>query len=91
MDNLGGALHLHLSDSYHMNEPMHQKNKQGFVMQTKAPYDDGASKRGGLYFKSGKDACMSSNVKTLHIFFICCRKNPQLSPARLGTKNKRNH
>jgi hypothetical protein len=44
--------------------------------------------RGGdLYFKSGKDACMSSNVKTLHIFFICCRKNPQCSPARLGTKS----
>jgi len=58
-------------------------------MQTKAPNDDEASKRGGLYFKSGKDACMSSNVKTLHIFFICCRKNPQCSPARLGTKKKR--
>jgi hypothetical protein len=27
-------------------------------------------REGDLYFKSGKDACMSSNVKTLHIFFI---------------------
>ena len=38
-------------------------------MQTKAPYDDGSSKRGDLYFESGKDACMSANVKTLYIFF----------------------
>jgi hypothetical protein len=74
MDSLGWALHLHLSDGYHMNEPMHQKNKEGFGMQTKAPYDDGASKRGGLYFKSGKDACMSSNLKALRIFLSCYRK-----------------
>jgi hypothetical protein len=44
-----------------MNEPMHRKNKEGFGMQTNAPYDDGASKRGDLYFKSSKDACISSN------------------------------
>jgi hypothetical protein len=38
-------------------------------MQTKAPYDDGASKKGDLYSKSGKNACMSSNLKTLHNCF----------------------
>jgi hypothetical protein len=26
-------------------------------------------KMGGLYFKSGKDACMSSNLKALHTYF----------------------
>ena len=30
--------------------------------------------RGGLYFTSGKDACMSSNLKALHILVICYRK-----------------
>ena len=57
-----------------MNEPMHQKNKESFGIQTRAPYDDGASRRGDLYFKSGKDACISSNLKNknkkiAHIFF----------------------
>jgi hypothetical protein len=28
-------------------------------MQTKAPYDDGTSKKGDLYSKSGKNACMT--------------------------------
>ena len=53
-----------------MNKSRHPKNKERLGMQTKAPCDDGTSKRGDLYFTSGKDACMSSNVKTLHIFFI---------------------
>jgi hypothetical protein len=53
---------------------VNQKNKKGFEMQTKAPYDDESSKRGDLYFKSGKDACMSSNLKALHIFLNCYRK-----------------
>ena len=66
-----------------MNEPMHRKNKESFGMQTRAPYDDGASKRGDLYFKSGKYACISSKKKKqkkkkqkkhLHIFLNCYRK-----------------
>jgi hypothetical protein len=57
-----------------MNEPMHRKNKESSGMQTKAPYDDGSLKRGDLYFKSGKDACMSSNLKALHKFLNCYRK-----------------
>ena len=57
-----------------MNEPRHQENKESFGMQTRAPYDDGTSKKGDLYFKSGKDACMSSNLKALHIFLNCYRK-----------------
>jgi hypothetical protein len=35
-----------------MNDPIHRKNKKGFGMQTKPPYDDEASKRGNLYFKN---------------------------------------
>jgi hypothetical protein len=33
-----------------MKKSMHRKNIEGFGMQTKAPYDDGASKRGGTIF-----------------------------------------
>jgi hypothetical protein len=43
---------------------------------------------GDLYFKSGKDAYMSSNLKALHIFLICSRKNPQCSSARLWIKKE---
>ena len=46
-----------------MNELIHRKNKESVGMQTKAPYNDGVSKRGDLYFKSGKDAYISSNLK----------------------------
>jgi len=32
-------------------------------------------RRGGdLYFKSGKDACMSSNLKALHTYFYLLQK-----------------
>ena len=60
-----------------MNGPVHGKSKEGFGWQTKAPYDDGTSKRGDLYFKSGKDACMSSNIKALHTYFYSLQENPQ--------------
>jgi hypothetical protein len=40
-------------------------------------------RRGGTYISN-----QLSNVEALHKFFICCRKNPQYSPARLGTKKK---
>ena len=53
-----------------MNEPMHRKNEESFGIQTRAPYDDGASKRGDLYFKSGKDACISSNLKKKPFAYI---------------------
>jgi hypothetical protein len=72
-----------------MNEPIHRKNKEGFGMQTKAPYDDGASKRGDLYFKSGKDACMSSNLKALHILVICYRKI--LNEVQQDCAQRKNH
>ena len=43
--------------------------------------------RGGdLYFKSGKDACMSSNLKALHTYFYSLQVNPQRSLARLKKK-----
>jgi ribosomal protein L33 len=43
---------------------------------------------GGLYFKSNKDACMSSNLKTLHTFFYSLQENAKKSPARLRTKKE---
>ena len=52
-----------------MDKPVDQKDKEGFGMQTKAPYDDGTSKKGELYSKSGKNACMSFNLKTFHNCF----------------------
>jgi len=71
VDSLGGALHLHLSDSYHMNEPMHQKNKQGFGMQTKAPYDDGASKRGGYISSQIRmHACHLTSKHYIYFLFV---------------------
>jgi hypothetical protein len=54
-----------------MNEPMHRKNKEGFGMQTKASYDDGASKRGTYISKTGKMHCISSNFKS--IAYLFCR------------------
>jgi hypothetical protein len=43
--------------------------------------------RGGdIYFKSGKDACMSSNLKALHMWLL--QENPQWSPVRLWTKKE---
>jgi hypothetical protein len=68
-----------------MNKPMHRKNKEGFGMQTKAPYNNEASKEGDLYFKSGKDACISSNL--MSIAYLFCRyfmkQNSQWDPTRL--------
>ena len=73
-----------------MNGPVHGKSKEGFGWQTKAPYDDGTSKRGDLYFKSGKDACMSSILKALHTYFYSLQENSQKkSPARLKEKKKK--
>jgi hypothetical protein len=35
-------------------------------------------RRGGdLYFKSGKDACMSSNLQALHTYFYLLQGNPK--------------
>jgi len=46
--------------------------------------------RGGdLYFKSGKDACMSSNLKALHTYFYSLQENSQRSPTRFKKKKKR--
>ena len=56
-----------------MNEPIHRKNKESFGIQTTMEHQRGVD----LYFKSGKDACMSSNLKKkkhLHIFLNCYRK-----------------
>jgi general stress protein 26 len=44
---------------------------------------------GDLYFKSSKDACMSSNLKALHIYFYSLQENPQRSSARLKKKRKK--
>jgi hypothetical protein len=52
-----------------MDKLVNQKDKEGFGMQTKTPYDDETSKKGDLYSKSSKNACMSSNLKTLHNCF----------------------
>jgi general stress protein 26 len=46
------------------------KEQRRLWIATKAPYDHGTSRRGDLYFKSGKDTCMSSNLKALHTYFF---------------------
>ena len=61
-----------------MNELMHQKKKERFGIQTRAPYDDGASKRGGTYISNQvrMHACHLTlkKKKHLHIFLNCYRK-----------------
>ena len=63
-----------------MNEPMHRKNKESFGIQTRAPYGDGASKRGGTYISNQVRmyACHLTSKKKkkkhLHIFLNCYRK-----------------
>ena len=61
-----------------MNEPMHRKNKESFGIQTRAPYDDGASKKGGTYI-SNQVRMHAYNLTLkkknhLHIFLNCYRK-----------------
>jgi hypothetical protein len=47
-------------------------------------------RRGGdLYFESGKDACMSSYVKTLHIFFILLQEKSSMKFIKIGDQKKR--
>ena len=48
-----------------MNEPIHRKNKEHCGMQTRAPYDDGASKRGGTYI---------SNQVRMHAYHLTSKK-----------------
>jgi hypothetical protein len=46
-------------------------------LQAKAPYDDGASKRGGLNFKPGKDAYIHLTLKHCINVFKFYNKNSQ--------------
>ena len=59
-----------------MNEPMHRKNKEGFGMQTKPPYDDEASKRGGPIFQK-QVRCIAYHLtsRALHICFADIPRN----------------
>jgi hypothetical protein len=74
---MGTALTTEWMASTRMSQYMGRTNK-ALGMQTKAPYDDGSSKGGDLYFTSGKDACISSNVKTLYIFFILLQEKSSM-------------
>jgi len=49
------------------------------------------NQRGGdLYLKSGKDTCMSFNLKALHTYFYSLQENPKKKgPARLKKKKKK--
>jgi hypothetical protein len=54
-----------------MNESMHRKNKEGFGMQTNAPYDNGASKRGGYISNQVRMfACHLTPKHCINIFEI---------------------
>jgi hypothetical protein len=59
-----------------MNGSVRGKSKEGFWIAKQRHSMTMEHQRGGdLYFKSGKDACMSSNLKAIaHIFFIRYRK-----------------
>jgi hypothetical protein len=71
-----------------MNGSVRGKSKEGFWIAKQRHSMTMEHQRGGdLYFKSGKDACMSSNLKALHIYFYSLQENPQRSPTRLKKKN----
>jgi hypothetical protein len=57
-------------------------------MQTNTPYDDGTSNRGDLCFKSGKDACMSSNLKALHIYFWFVTGKSSMKSSKIVDKER---
>ena len=61
-----------------MNESMHRKNEESFGIQTRAPYDDGASKRGGPIISNQVRMhayhLTSKKKNHLHIFLNCYRK-----------------
>jgi len=44
---------------------------------------------GDLYFKSGKDACMSSNLKALHIYFLFVTEKSSNKSSKIEDKKKR--
>ena len=60
-DRLGWALHLQLSDDYHMNKPLHGKNKECFGMQTRR----WSIKEGGTYI---------SNQVRMHAYHLTLKK-----------------
>ena len=69
-----------------------ERAKKALDSKQRHPYDDGISKRGGgenLYFKSGKDAFMSSNLKALHTYFYLLQENPQKKKKQNKTKGKK--
>jgi hypothetical protein len=45
-------------------------------------------REGDLYFKSGKDACMSSNLKSLHTYFYLLQENPKKKNKKKKKKRK---
>ena len=51
-----------------MNEPMHRKSKESFGIQTRAPYDDGASKGGGYI----------SNQVRMHAYHLTSKKKKNI-------------
>jgi hypothetical protein len=47
-------------------------------------------RRGGdLYFKSGKDACMSSNLQALHTYFYLLQGNPKKKKTKEKKREKK--
>jgi len=63
-----------------------KRTKKAVECKQRHPMTMEHQRGGNLYFKSGKDACMSSNLKVLHIFVDFLQENPQWSPARLWTE-----
>ena len=69
---MGTALTFEWKASTRMSQYM-GRAKKALVSKQRHPMTMD-HQRGDLYFTSGKDACMSSNLKSLHILVICYRK-----------------
>ena len=70
---MGTALTFEWKASIRMSQYMERTNK-ALVSKQRHPMTMDHQRGGDLYFTSGKDACMSSNLKALHLLVICYRK-----------------
>jgi site-specific recombinase XerD len=68
---------------------MERANK-ALISKQRHPMTMEHQRGGDLYFKSGKDACMSSNLKAFHTYFYSLQENlKKKNPARLKEKKKK--
>jgi hypothetical protein len=74
---------------------MERANK-ALISKQRHPMTMEHQRGGDLYFKSGKDACMSSNLKAFHTYFYSLQENLKKKKSskierKKKEKRKKNH